>query len=52
MSRNYLIIGGNSAIGKEIINILHDEGNQVFSVSRNPAGVSAEKVDHRKDPAC
>ena len=46
MSRNYLIIGSNSAIGKEIINLLLDEGNQVFSVSRKPSGVSSEKVDH------
>ena len=52
MSRNYLIIGGNSAIAKEIINTLLDEGNQVFSVSRKPSGISAEKVDHRTDPAC
>lgn len=42
MSKNYLVIGSNSAIGKEIISKLLEEGSQVFSMSRKPSGVLAE----------
>ncbi len=42
MSKNYLVIGSNPAIGKEIISKLLEEGSKVFSMFRKPSAVLAE----------
>ncbi len=33
--KNYVVIGGSSGIGKELVHILSDEGDQVFATYRN-----------------
>ena len=33
--RNYIIIGGSSGIGKELVNLLEIEGVKVFSTYNN-----------------
>jgi NAD(P)-dependent dehydrogenase (short-subunit alcohol dehydrogenase family) len=44
MSKNYLIVGGSSGIGKEIATQLLKEGNRVIILSRNP-----ENFDQKGD---
>jgi NAD(P)-dependent dehydrogenase (short-subunit alcohol dehydrogenase family) len=46
MTKNYLIIGSNSAIGQTIMRRILADGNQVFSVSRQPNMELSGKLNH------
>ena len=46
--RNYLIIGGSSGIGKELVNILEKQGNSITSTYNTNEVVSRENVNFFK----
>jgi NAD(P)-dependent dehydrogenase (short-subunit alcohol dehydrogenase family) len=50
-TKNYLVIGGNSGIGAELVTILQSAGHRVITASRNenPNGVSHIQFDALKD---
>lgn len=47
-NKNYLIVGGSSGIGLELVKLLAKEGNQVYVLSRNGGALSGiANVHHR-----
>ena len=50
-TKNYLVIGGNSGIGAELVTILQSAGHRVITASRNenPNGVSHIQFDALND---
>jgi NAD(P)-dependent dehydrogenase (short-subunit alcohol dehydrogenase family) len=48
MNKNYVIIGGSSGIGKELVNILASQGNNVFATYNKNMAASHDKVHYQK----
>ena len=48
MNKNYVIIGGSSGIGKELVNILESQGNNVFATYNENIVESHDKVHYQK----
>ena len=48
MNKNYVIIGGSSGIGKELVNILASQGNNVFATYNENIVESHDKVHYQK----
>jgi NAD(P)-dependent dehydrogenase (short-subunit alcohol dehydrogenase family) len=48
MNKNYVIIGGSSGIGKELVNILASQGNNVFATYNKNMAESHDKVHYQK----
>lgn len=46
--KNYIVIGGSSGIGKELVAILANEGHQVFATYHNNPVSNTEKVTYQK----
>ncbi|MGY6561962.1 MAG: SDR family NAD(P)-dependent oxidoreductase [Luteibaculaceae bacterium] len=55
MSKNILVIGGSSGIGKELVSLLLNEGNTVYAACRNtenvPQGAKTQTFDVLSDNA-
>lgn len=48
MGKKYLIIGGNTGIGEQLVKKLNKEGNQVYLASRNKGELEGENVYYQK----
>jgi NAD(P)-dependent dehydrogenase (short-subunit alcohol dehydrogenase family) len=48
MNKNYVIIGGSSGIGKELVTILASQGNNVFATYNENIVESHDKVHYQK----
>ena len=48
MNKNYLIIGGSSGIGKELVSILAKEGHNVFATYNENKVENHDKVQYQK----
>jgi len=46
--KNYIVIGGSSGIGKELVTILTNEGHQVYATYNNNTAENTEKVTFQK----
>jgi NAD(P)-dependent dehydrogenase (short-subunit alcohol dehydrogenase family) len=48
MNKNYVIIGGSSGIGKELVNILASQENNVFATYNENKVENHDKVQYQK----
>ena len=48
MNKNYVIIGGSSGIGKELVKIIAGQGNNVFATYNENIVENSDKVHYQK----